>query len=171
MRPTLDRVKESIFSVIGSQIRGAKVLDLFSGTGSLGLESLSRGCGLVHFVDKEVQSIDLIRYNTENLISGVPGTGVFKIIKSDVLDYLEFCKDIKWDIIFLDPPYRVEPEIMKKAFGILSEKRVTTEDTLMIYEYFFKKEIEEEIENLKIVKESFFGDKKVVYLKLKSNIT
>ena len=59
---------------------------------------------------------------------------------------------------------------MKKAFSMLAEKRVTTCDTLMIYEYFFKKEIEKEIENLEIVKESFFGDKKVVYLRPEGHI-
>jgi len=85
----------------------AAVLDLFSGTGSLGLEALSRGSSLVHFVDKDIQSINLIRYNTENLVDGVPDTGGYKIINSDVLDYLEFCKDIKWDIIFFDPPSRI----------------------------------------------------------------
>ncbi len=60
---------------------------------------------------------------------------------------------------------------MKKAFDILADKRVTTEDTLIIYEYFFKRKIEKEIENLEIVKESFFGDKKVVYLKPKGPAT
>ena len=157
--------------MLGSRITGTDVLDLFSGTGSLGLESLSRGCKLVHFVDKDIQSINLIRYNTENLADGVPGTGEFKIIRSDVLDYLEFCKDIKWDIIFVDPPYKVELELMKKVFDILAHKRVTGEDALIIYEYFFKRKVEKEIENLEIVKESFFGDKKVVYLKPKGPVT
>lgn len=60
---------------------------------------------------------------------------------------------------------------MKKAFDILAHKRVTTEDTIIIYEYFFKREVEKEIENLETVKESFFGDKKVVYLKPKGSIT
>jgi 16S rRNA (guanine966-N2)-methyltransferase len=143
------------------------VLDLFSGTGSLGLEALSRGCKLVHFVDKDIQSINLIRYNTENLVDGVPDIGKYKIINSDVLDYLEFCKDIKWDIIFFDPPYKIEEDIMRKAFDILAEKKIIKKDTLIIYEFFFKRDIEEEIKNLKMVKESFFGDKKVAYLNTK----
>ncbi len=157
-------MKESIFNVLGPRVIDAAVLDLFSGTGSLGLEALSRGSSLVHFVDKDIQSINLIRYNTENLTGGVPDTGEYKIINTDVLDYLEFCKDIKWDIIFFDPPYRIEEDIMRKAFDIVAEKMFTKEDTLIIYEFFFKREVEEEIKNLKIVKESFFGDKKVIYL-------
>lgn len=150
---------------MGPRVIDAAVLDLFSGTGSLGLEALSRGSSLVHFVDKDFQSINLIRYNTENLVDGVPDTGEYKIINSDVLDYLEFCKDIKWDIIFFDPPYKIEKDIMRKAFDIVAEKMFTKEETLIIYEFFFKKEVEEEIRNLKMVKESFFGDKKVIYLK------
>lgn len=151
---------------MGPLIIDAAVLDLFSGTGSLGLEALSRGSSLVHFVDKDIQSINLIRYNTENLVDGVPDTGEYKIVNSDILDYLEFCKDIKWDIIFLDPPYRIEKDIMMKAFDIIAEKMLTKEDTLIVYEFFFKREVEEEIKNLKMVKESFFGDKKVIYLKV-----
>lgn len=150
---------------MGPRVIDAAVLDLFSGTGSLGLESLSRGSSLVHFVDKDIQSINLIKYNTENLVDGVPDTGEYKIINSDVLDYLEFCKDIKWDIIFFDPPYKIEEDIVKKAFDIVAEKMFTKEETLIIYEFFFKREVEEEIKNLKMVKESFFGDKKVIYLK------
>ncbi len=60
---------------------------------------------------------------------------------------------------------------MKKVFDILAQKRVTTEETLIIYEYFFKRKVKKEIENLEIVKESFFGDKKVVYLKPKGPVT
>ncbi len=60
---------------------------------------------------------------------------------------------------------------MKKVFDILADKRVTTEDTLIIYEYFFKRKVEKEIENLESVKESFFGDKKVIYLKPKGPVT
>ncbi len=83
------------------------------------------------------------------------------------MDYLEFCKDIKWDIIFFDPPYKIEEDIMRRAFDIIAEKMLTSEDAVIIYEFFFKKEVEEEIKNLKKVKESFFGDKKVIYLNTK----
>ena len=153
--------------MLGTRTIDAAVLDLFSGTGSLGLEALSRGSSLVHFVDKDIQSINLIRYNTENLAGSVPDTGEYKIINSDVLDYLKFCKGPKWDIIFLDPPYEIEEDITGKVFDMLAEKKVTDEDTLIVYEFFFKKDVKEEIKNLKMVKESFFGDKKVVYLNTK----
>ena len=161
IRPTLDRVKESIFNSIGSKIIGAAVLDLFSGTGSLGIESLSRGSEPVYFIDKSIQSINLIRYNTQNLKDI---DGKYRIIKSDALKFLRFCKDRKWDIIFLDPPYKVSGSLMKEIFDVLAKKEISGSETLVIYHYFFKRDIEEEVSDLKKIKLSFFGDKKVVYL-------
>ena len=161
IRPKLDRVKESIFNSIGNDIIGAAVLDLFAGTGSLGIESLSRGSEPVHFVDKSIQSINLIRYNTQNLKDI---DGKYKIIRSDVLKYLEFYKDRKWDIIFLDPPYKVSGSLVKEIFNILAKKEISGSDTLVVYHYFFKRDIEEEVRDFKIIKQSFFGDKKVAYL-------
>ena len=140
---------------------GSNVLDLFSGTGSLGIESLSRNCNLVCFVDKSLQSINLIKYNTECLKDD---SKKYKIIRSDVFEFLKFYKGLRWNIIFLDPPYKIESGIMKKIFDIISEKKITRADTMIIYEYFFKKDTSEEIENLRKIKESHFGDKKVIYL-------
>jgi len=140
---------------------GSNVLDLFSGTGSLGIESLSRNCNLACFVDKSLQSINLIKYNTECLKDD---SKKYKIIRSDVFEFLKFYKGLRWNIIFLDPPYKIESGIMKKIFDIISEKKITRADTMIIYEYFFKKDTSEEIENLRKIKESHFGDKKVIYL-------
>ncbi len=162
-------MKESIFNVLSSRIKAAGVLDLFSGTGSLGLESLSRGCRLVYFVDKDTQSMDLIRYNTENLASNQTDIGSFEIIQKDILEYLRFCNIKKWDIIFLDPPYKIGADMMKSIFDIIAVRGIAAEKTLLVYEFFFKRDIEEEIEKLEIVKQSFFGDKKVLYLKIKES--
>lgn len=153
--------------MISNHIEGSAVLDLFSGTGSLGLESLSRGCRYVYFVDKNIQSINLIRYNTKSLASKETGIEDFKIIHKDVLEFLRFCNIKKWDIIFLDPPYRIDTDIMKSVFEIIVERGIATDRTLLIYEVFSKKDIEEEAGKLKIVRESFFRDKKIAYLRLK----
>jgi 16S rRNA (guanine966-N2)-methyltransferase len=161
IRPTLDNVKESIFNVLGEKIIDCKVLDLFSGTGSLGIESLSRGCELVYFVDKSLGSIKLIRKNLENLENI---ENKHKVFRSEVLQFLKKFKSINWDIIFLDPPYRIESDAMKKIFEILSKKISTTEKTIIIYEFFFKRDIKDEVKGFKILKESFFGDKRVIYV-------
>jgi 16S rRNA (guanine966-N2)-methyltransferase len=141
------------------------VLDLFSGTGSLGLESLSRGCGLVYFIDNNTQSIDLIKYNTGYLIPDQKDIGDFRIIKKDVLEYLRFCNDKKWDIIFIDPPYRISEVVMRGIFECMVARGIVACNTIIVYEFFFKRRIEKEIERLKAVKRSFFGDKEVAYLK------
>ncbi len=141
------------------------VLDLFSGTGSLGLEALSRGAGRVCFVDKDPQSIALLKYNTENLVTGRPGAGSFDIIQSDVLEYLRFCNRQKWDIIFLDPPYKIEADMMKDIFDTIAVRGIAGRDSLLVYEFFFKRQVQCETGIMEPVKESFFGDKKVLYLK------
>ena len=136
-------------------------MDLFAGTGSLGIESLSRNCNLVYFVDKSPESINLIKYNIGSLKID---SERYKIIRNDALEFLQSYSGLRWDIIFLDPPYKIESGIMRGLFDILSEKKISRIGTLMIYEFFFKKDINKEIENLKLVKQSHFGDKKVIYL-------
>jgi 16S rRNA (guanine(966)-N(2))-methyltransferase RsmD len=148
---------------------GYCVLDLFSGTGQLGLEALSRGAAEVSFVDKDIQSIELIRYNTGNLISNISGIGEFDIIQKDVLEYLRFCNDRKWDIIFLDPPYKIEAGKMKDIFEAIAGRGIAGKDSILVYEFFFKRQVDDETGCFKLVKESFFGDKKVIYLELKES--
>lgn len=137
------------------------MLDLFAGSGSLGIESLSRGCNLAYFVDRSYRSISLVEYNIKGLkISGKK----YKIIKSDVFKFLRFYRELKWDILFIDPPYKIKSDIMIEIFGAISEKKITGSDTLIIYECFFKRVVEEEIKKLNLIKESRMGDKKVLYL-------
>lgn len=144
-------------------MEGKKTLDLFAGSGSLGIEALSRGSSLVYFVDNSIQSIDLIRYN----ISSLPvEKDCFRIIKKDVLKFLRFCKDIKWDIIFLDPPYRIGEIEMEDVFDMIVDRKIAGSGSLLIYEYFSKRDITNEVKNLSLIKESFFGDKKVSYFNI-----
>lgn len=99
-RPTTDRVKEALFSIIQFEIPGAAVLDLFGGTGQLGIEALSRGAKSAVFVDAGEPACRLIRENLKRTRL----EGEAKVIRSDYLDYLKRCKE-KFQIIFLDPPY------------------------------------------------------------------
>ena len=99
-RPTADRVKEALFSIIQFDIPGAKVLDLFGGTGQLGIEALSRGATSAVFVDAREESCKLIRENLKRTKLEQES----RVIRSDYLDYLSRCRE-QYDIIFLDPPY------------------------------------------------------------------
>lgn len=97
-RPTADRVKEALFSIIQFDVPNAKVLDLFGGTGQLGIEALSRGAQSATFVDEREYSCALIKENLRR--TKLSGT----VIQSDYLSYLKRCRE-QFDIIFLDPPY------------------------------------------------------------------
>ncbi len=99
-RPTSDRVKEALFSIIQFDVPTSKVLDLFGGTGQLGIEALSRDAQSAVFVDERQDACDLIRENLKRTGLGTQA----KVIRSDYLSYLKGCKE-KFDLIFLDPPY------------------------------------------------------------------
>jgi len=111
VRPTSDRVREALFNVlahndfgIGFSVEGARVLDLFAGTGALGLEALSRGAAYVMFVDDHFESRALIRRNVE----GCHATGATKIWRRDATGLGEMPGNAggPFDLVFLDPPYR-----------------------------------------------------------------
>ena len=99
-RPTADRVKEAMFNIIQFEIPAARVLDLFGGTGQLGIEALSRGAKSAVFVDAGEPACRLIRENLKR--TKLDGQG--RVIRSDYLDYLSRTKE-QFDIILLDPPY------------------------------------------------------------------
>ena len=99
-RPTTDRVKEALFSIIQFEIPGATVLDLFGGTGQLGIEALSRGAKRAVFVDAGEPACRLIRENLKRTKLEADAS----VIRSDYLDYLKRCRET-FQIIFLDPPY------------------------------------------------------------------
>ena len=99
-RPTADRVKEALFNIIQFEIPTARVLDLFGGTGQLGIEALSREAKFAVFVDEREDACHLIRENLRRTKLEQFG----RVIRSDYLAYLKSCKD-KFDIILLDPPY------------------------------------------------------------------
>ena len=99
-RPTTDRVKEAMFSIIHFDIPGAQVLDLFGGTGQLGIEALSRGAKSAVFVDAGEPACRLIRENLRRTKFEAAG----KVIRGDYLEYLSHCRE-QYDIILLDPPY------------------------------------------------------------------
>lgn len=99
-RPTTDRVKEALFSIIHFEIPGASVLDLFGGTGQLGIEALSRGAQNAVFVDARGDACKLIRENLKRTKLEQNG----RVVRSDYLDYLNCCRE-KFNIILLDPPY------------------------------------------------------------------
>ena len=97
IRPTTDNVKESVFNIIQFDIEGRRVLDLFAGTGQLGIECLSRGASSAVFVDQSREAVKIVKENLK--ACGLSGT----VVQSDATSFLRTCG--KFDIIFVDPPY------------------------------------------------------------------
>jgi len=113
IRPTGDRVKESIFNIIHFDIEGRRVLDLFAGTGQIGIEALSRGARSAAFVDSASDSIKLIKENLKTC-----GFSEISTIHSrDAVRFLE--GEDKYDLIFIDPPY--DTQLLKKAIDKIVE--------------------------------------------------
>lgn len=117
IRPTTDKVKESIFNIVQFDIEGRRVLDLFAGTGQLGIEALSRGAKSATFVDESNEAIRIVKSNLENC--ALQG----ETVRDDAVSFLGHCG--KYDVIFLDPPYKsgLMDAVLRKiiTFDILSE--------------------------------------------------
>ena len=124
-RPTADRVKEALFSIINFDIPGAKVLDLFGGTGQLGIEAMSRGAARCIFVDAREDACRLIKENLKR--TKLEGT----VIRSDYMDYLNRCKE-QFSIIFLDPPYA--EEYLENAIKRIAEIDILQTDGIIVAE-------------------------------------
>ena len=123
-RPTLDRVKESIFNLIQFDVMGAVVLDLFSGTGAFGVEAISRGAEKVFFIDSNPQAIKIINEN----LKGIDGNYVVKNV--DALTFLQ--GEEKFDIVLLDPPYKTDLGI--NAIDIIIKQNKLNDNGIIIFE-------------------------------------
>ena len=105
-RPTADRIRESVFGILGSRTQGARVLDLFGGTGALALEALSRGAASATIVDSNAKAVACIRRNAEAVL-GAECSARAEIIRADYRKAIERLTGA-YDLVFLDPPYRME---------------------------------------------------------------
>lgn len=156
-RPTMDRVKESIFSIIQFSIRASIVLDLFSGSGSLGIEAISNGASKCYFVDSNKIAINTINKNIKSF--NIEDKSI--LIKDDYMNALNSLKNIKFDIVFLDPPYK--DDYIDLSINYLLDNNMLNNDALIICEY--DRDINKEYNNLKEEKTKKYGDKFVTIFK------
>lgn len=127
VRPTTDKVKESIFNIISAYIPGAYVLDLFAGSGALAMEALSRGAEYAYCIDSDRRSVDIIKKN----ISDLRYESLCTVVNRTYADFLKTNTN-QFDIIFLDPPYNkgfIEP-----VLEALSERNVLSDDGIIVLE-------------------------------------
>lgn len=142
-RPTLDRVKEPLFSIIQNHLQGANVLDLFAGSGALGIECLSRGSEKCVFCDKSPKAIQMIKQNIEKTKMQNKST----ILTQDYKKCLEMLNE-KFDIIFIDPPY--SKDIAVDAIKRILDLKLLNKEGIIILETDEEEREKRELEKVKI---------------------
>ena len=158
LRPTPDRVRETLFNWLAPVISEAIYLDLFAGSGALGFEALSRGAKQVVFVDESSEVIQQLNANQKLL-----ACGNLKIIQKSALEYLETC-DEKFDVVFLDPPF--QSDLLEKCCALIDEKNLLTPDALIYIETSIKKDMSFLPSSWKIFKEKQAGQVKYCLVRI-----
>ena len=153
-RPTMARVKESMFASIQNNIDSSIVLDLFCGSGSLGIESISMGAEKCYFVDNNKNIIKYLNKNINNL--NINNKSI--IVEKDYKDALLYFKNnnIKFDIILVDAPYKME--VMEEVVILINKYDLISNDGLVVLEYSFDK-LKDKYDNLELVKFKKYSDK------------
>lgn len=152
-RPTMDKVKGAIFNMIAPRIQDADVLDLFAGSGSLGIEALSRGAKLSVFVDSNKQSVNVIKKNLD--YTKLSDNAI--IINEDVDKIYNILPNgpTKFDIIFMDPPYN--KNFVQKTLIFLESNGILKEEGIIIVEHSKQDELPERVGNLERVRDRQYG--------------
>ena len=155
IRPTSERVREALFSILGPDVSKFTVLDLCCGTGTIGLEALSRGATHVVFVDHDRDSLQFVRKNLEHF--GSPSNAV--VLHCDawrVARQPQFLHYAPYDIIFVDPPYQHQE--LETLLYTLGKATILSQNGVMIVEHFWKTQLPQDVGCLKLVRQSRYGD-------------
>ena len=144
-RPTMDRVKESLFGSIQNYLKESVCLDLFAGSGALGIEALSNGASECYFIDKNIEVIKILKRNLNKIDNA-------KVFNSSYEDFLNNT-NVKFDIIFLDPPYKFN--LINNAIDLIIKNDLLNEGGIIVCEY----ENEKIIDKLNLIKEKKYGSK------------
>lgn len=158
IRPTSSRVREAVFNIIGNDLSGMKVLDLFAGTGIMGLEALSRGASFCLFADNSDRALTLINKNIN--ICGFAGSAL--TVKNNLKEDLPFHGLLSRgniDLVFIDPPYgkNLIPGVMEA----ISRKEIMSSGSIFVAETKKEDELPEKSGNLKLIKTRLYGKTKI----------
>ena len=149
-RPTADRVKEALFSIIHFDVPGARVLDLFGGTGQLGIEALSRGAKRAVFVDAREDACKIIRENLRRTRLEAQAS----VVRSDYMEYLRRCRE-RFEIVILDPPYA--EAFLENALKCITEIDILQTGGIIITERPLGKELPCEFDGFTRSKDYKYG--------------
>lgn len=160
-RPTLDRVKESVFNILQFNIKDSRILDLFSGSGALAVESLSRGAKQAVLCDDSAKAVKVINRNLEDTRL----KDKTKIINKDYIEALNDLKKEKFDIVFLDPPYKTD--YIYKSIDKIVEYDLLAEEGIIVAETDDKSKIEEikNIKNIEIYDTRRYGIVFIIFIR------
>jgi len=154
IRPTSQKVREALFDIIGTYIQGACFLDLFAGTGAVGIEALSRGAKKVIFIEKELRCIKIIKENLEK----TKNSEYAIVYKIDFLSGLKTLakKNYLLDYIFLDPPYNIG--LANTSLSEISKLAILNKSGLVIAQHYKRETVNDEFKNLKLFKQKKYGE-------------
>lgn len=166
LRPTSSKVREALFDIIRERIKGASFVDLYAGTGTVGLEALSRGAGKAVFVEPNALRVGAIKENADRF-------GFHEktaVVKGRAYEFLKKASAEKesFDIFFLDPPYYSEEII--KILPLIGEKGLLNDSGIVIVEHFFKRKLPEAVGELKMFKSYRYGDTMLTLYRRKDEI-
>jgi 16S rRNA (guanine(966)-N(2))-methyltransferase RsmD len=167
LRPTSDRLRETLFNVLGPGVSGSRFLDLFAGTGAIGIEALSRGAAQVSFVENHAPAVALIRRNLESL----PVKSGVTILATDALRALATLNEKKksgdppFDYIFVDPPYAAAEEYAR-VLHFLGTSDFLSPSTMVIVEHHHKFNFPEQLGALRRVRILKQGDAALSFFRL-----
>ncbi len=147
VRPTSDRAREALFSMLMSKVIGSNFLDLCSGTGAIGLEAISRGASEVTFVDNSKESLKICDFNLKSIKESAD------LVFSDALNFLKSTIN-KFDIIFFDPPYIFDD--FTSVLKVIFDRKLLNENGLIIYEHKSDKPTIEDV-NFKLINTKKYG--------------
>ncbi|MCI0530518.1 MAG: 16S rRNA (guanine(966)-N(2))-methyltransferase RsmD [candidate division Zixibacteria bacterium] len=154
IRPPLDKLKQSVFNMLAGEVQDSKVLDLFAGTGSFGLEAVSRGAAQAVFVESSFKAYQLLKQNIGRL-NASPQTTIINSRVSGAIHNLSEQGD-SFKLIFVDPPFL--EDLCQKTLDSLCRSNLLQEKSLIIIHHHQKEPVESKAEELKLVRRRKFGD-------------
>jgi 16S rRNA (guanine966-N2)-methyltransferase len=159
IRPTSDRLRETLFNIIAPRIQGARFLDICAGSGAVGIEALSRGAGHVTFIDRSQRACAVIRGNLDVL--GIKQAAT--IINRDAVAAIDrlAAQSKKFDIAFFDPPY--ESELYRQVMGLLATADVLADDPVVVVEHRAKMPPDVEYGELRLYREVKQGESALAF--------
>jgi len=163
LRPTSDRLRETLFNILGPQIPGTTFVDLYAGTGAVGIEALSRGARHAILVEQHPPAVALIRRNLESLGIGAEAE-ILGMSVARALENLE-TRHVHAQFIFLDPPYAADAEY-ESALGALGESSLLAPEGRVVVEHLKKRELAERLGDLELTRVVQQGDAALSFYRL-----